>query len=301
MKKTFKILIINIFVIGLIILSAEIYCIYQTYTSLNWDNFKFKMHVSNILNSYFSHSLFDEYDFRGNNYPKSPTGKAPVTMVGCSYQYGLGLEDDDIPAAQISKETGRIVFNAGVNGGSPREILYILRNDELRTKLFDNRNDIEYVIYIYISHHLYRLYKDIRPYTYSPYFKVKNSKLEYYEPNFIKGHSYLYRKFTDFKYTEEDLSTISDSHELFYIYMKEINAEIKKHFPEAKFVILVYDDLTRNDWERIENEGIKVIKVSDLSDKNFKDREYRQSETNFHPKAIVWKILIPKIVKILNL
>lgn len=301
MNRFLKILFVNIFIIIGIILAAEIYCIVLTYRSLHWDNFKFYMHVENIINSYISPSFFKDYDFRGNIYPKNPTNKAPVAMVGCSYTYGLGLDDDDVPAAMIATKTGRTVYNAGVNGGSPREILYILRNDNLRSKLFDDRTDIEYVIYTYISHHLYRLYKDTRPYTYSPYFKVKNSELEYYKPNFFIANSYLYRKYTDLKYTEENLSTINGSHDLFFIYMKEINKEIKKHFPKAKFVIIVYDDLTQNDWEKIENEGIKVIKVSDLSDKDFKSIEYRQSITNYHPKAIVWEILIPKIIDILNL
>lgn len=301
MNKFLKIVLVNIFIIIGIVLAAEFYCIVVTYKSLHWDNFKFHMHVENIINSYISPSFFKDYDFRGNIYPEKPTNKAPIAMVGCSYTYGLGLDDNDVPAAMISKETGRIVYNAGVNGGSPREILYILRNDDLRSKLFDNRTDIEYVIYTYISHHLYRLYKDIRPYTYSPYFRVKNSELEYYKPNFLIAKSYLYRKYTDLKYTEEDLSTINGSHDLFFIYMKEINKEIKKHFPNAKFVIIVYDDLTQNDWDKIEKEGIKVIKVSNLSDKDFKSIEYRQSANNYHPKAIVWRILIPKIVGILNL
>lgn len=296
MKNFIKILFINIFLICTIILTVEIICICKTYKVQNWENFKFKTHIQNIIKSYTDHKYFQEYEFRSATI--GDNNKKPIAIMGCSYVYGLGLQDNETISYTLSKITNRTTYNLGVMATSPREILYILRNDTLRKKLFNNQNNFEYIIYPYISDHRYRLYTDIKPYTYSPYFKETKNGLKFYEKNKIIGNSYIYKKFLHLKY-----ANINDTEafRLFCVYMKEINKEVKKHFPNTKFVILVYEDYLNENWNSLKEYGIVIIKVKDMLDIDVKSPEYTISPTDVHPNKKVWEIIVPGLAKELEL
>ncbi len=296
MKKFFKILSINIFLILVIILLAEITCICLTYKIQNWENFNFGNHIEKIINSYINHKYFEEYDFRPVSYGK--IFKKPIIIVGCSYAYGLGLNENETISSLISNKTNRTVYNLGVKATSTREILYILRNNDLRNKLLDNQNNFEYVIYPYISNHRYRLYTDIKPYTYSPYFKETENGLEYYEKNKLIANSYIYKKFLDWKYSEINNK---EAFRLMCVYLKEINKEIKKHYPDTKFVVLIYEDYLNENWNILDKEGIIIVKVKDIAKIDVKSPEYTLSPNDFHPNAKAWQVIVPKLIEELKL
>ena len=296
MKKFFKIFFINIIFIFAIILSAEIICICITFKIQNWENFKFKEHITRIIKSYTNHKYFEEYDFRPVAIGKN--NKKPIVIVGCSYAYGLRLDENETISAVLSDKTDRTVYNLGGIATSVREILYIFRNDNLRNKLLNNQDNFEYVIYPYISNHRYRLYTDIKPYTYSPYFKETKNGLEYYEKNKLIANSYIYKKFLDWKYSE---IYYTEAFRLMCVYLKEINKEIKKHYPNTKFVVLVYEDYLNEKWNILEKEGIIIVKVKDIANIDVKSPEYTISPKDFHPNAKAWQVIVPKLVEELNL
>lgn len=63
--------------------------------------------------------------FRGEAWP--PHGAGELVMVGDSQVFGLGVEEDQTIAAQLAKQTGRVVLNAGVPTYGPREYLAVAR------------------------------------------------------------------------------------------------------------------------------------------------------------------------------
>lgn len=77
---------------------------------------------------------YREYDFSGKisydfREPIIGTGKESIILSGCSFTYGLGLESDENFSGQLAKHLKKYsVYNIGVNGASPREALYLLRN-----------------------------------------------------------------------------------------------------------------------------------------------------------------------------
>ena len=299
-KKYLKILLINIIIIVLIVLSIEFILIYSTFKAQNWGNASFKLHALRQFQSYFTYEYFDiNKDFRSSSYTKISENKAPIAVMGCSFVYGYKLEDDETFSAQLSKYTERPVYNLGVIGTSPRDILYILENDNLRNSLI--KEAPEYIIYPYISHHLARLYTDIRFYKPCPYYRYKDGKLEYYRKNSLIINSQIYRKILELKYKK-----VSDDEafSLFCIYMKQINEEIKKHYPNAKFVILVYEDNvpdTHHNWDLLKDYGITVLNASEITGEDIYTTPYFVAQNDTHPNAKAWAAIVPALSKELNL
>ena len=218
--------------------------------------------------------------------------------MGCSYAYGLWLDDTETLASTISEKTDRSVYNLGVIGTSPREMLYILRDKKLRNNQLNNQKDFKYIIYPYISHHLFRLYIDTKSYTCSPYYKQTKDGLEFYRKNPQICNLYTYKKLLELKYSQINNK---ESFKLFCLYMKEINKEIKENFNNTKFVILVYEDYIGQNWQLLEKEGVIIIKVKDLIKTEIIQPQYTISETDIHPNAKAWETIVPELIKELNL
>ncbi|MBQ9245263.1 hypothetical protein IJ182_03240 [bacterium] len=273
-------------------------CIKFTFKIRHVEYADISKYIEKVIETYTSNSFFKDYDFRPVSYPSNPTGKLPIATIGCSFTYGLYLNQEDTFASQLANFTGRTVYNLGVVAASPREILYILRNDELRNELLYNEQNLEYIIYPFISNHLQRLYMNIRLNPLTPYFKLKDGSLEFYDKNHFIQKSYIFRLLYELKYKEKD---DLEAYNLFTIYMKEANKEIKKHYPSAKFVILVYEDYLDHDWKELENEGIIVIKVKDMTVIDVYSSQYSQSAIDSHPNKLAWEKIIPILAEKLNL
>ncbi len=299
-KKYLKILLINIIIILFIVISVEFIFIYSTYKAQNWGNTLFRYHLYRQIKSYVTFQYFDtQKDFRPSSYPDTPSNKPPLAVIGCSFVYGYKLNENETISAQLSKYTGRTVYNLGIVGASPREILYMMENDNIRNKLI--KEAPEYIIYPYISHHLARLYTDIRFYKPCPYYKLKNSKLEYYHKNSLIINSQIYRKILELKYKN---ITDDEAFGLFCIYMKQINEEIKKHYPNTKFVILIYEDNvpdTHHNWNLLKDYGIIVLNASEIAGENIYTTPYFIAPNDTHPNAKAWETIVPALSKELNL
>lgn len=241
----------------------------------------------------------EDYSFAGNN-PET-FKKKPIVLVGCSYTYGQHLEDKYAFHNVLAKYTKRFVYNLGVCGGSPREILFILRNNKIINRTIKNKN-IDYVIYTYIQDHKHRLYTDITLNT--PHFKKTDNgnALKFYKGSSYFYRTYTYRNFTDFIYM--NFISSKTKYDLFNLYIKEITKEIKNLFGEnTKFVILVYniseDDIPS--FDKLSKEGIIIINLNDLLNIDLYDQAYTISKDDYHPNAKAWEIIVPAIAKELNL
>ena len=305
LKKYLKIFIVNFFIILFILITVEFILVYALFKEQNWERTPFKYHLANQVKAYFSNKYFDiNKEIRKASYPENPSGKPPVAIMGCSYAYGLKLNDEETFAAQLSQYTGRTVYNLGIVGTSPREILYILENDELRSTLI--KEEPEYIIYPYISHHLKRLYTDIRFYANSPYYRLTDGKLQYYNKNKFITSSMIYRKILEYK--QRKMSD-DEAFALFCIYMKQISEEVKRHYKNTKFVILIYEDADGNsgnvlnenhNWQPLIQDGIIVLNASKITNVGLHNPEYK-IQNDKHPNALAWSLVVPAISNELGL
>ena len=89
------------------------------------------------------------------------------------------------------------------------------------------------------------------------------------------------------------------------LYFKEIKKEILKNFPGSKFIILIYDYKGIDNELKIKELGMneiadKVIILNDIVDIDLTSSKYKIDD-NLHPNAEAWQIIVPELVKELEL
>lgn len=309
MKKIFKIVLINIILIIFFVCSIEFIALYTFYRekvfNIYNDNFQynteFKYYFKHLFNKYKNKNyvLYDEFrPAVGTEY-----NEPAILLLGCSYTYGSILPEEETFQYKLSQKTKRPVYNFGVEGASAKEMLYILRNDELRNKLLNNNNNIEYVIFTYITDHIPRLYAPVyrRPSpTFTPSKDFSELKLKDKKSLFYRCYIYFFIS-RHFAFKEENYH---NSFNLIHLYFKEIKRETEKHFKsnskKPQFVVLIYDDYSKFPWAQLEEDGIKVIFAEKITQTNLKESKYR-IPNDYHPSSKAWDIIVPALVKELNI
>lgn len=309
MKKIFKIVLTNLLLILIVVCSIEFIALYTFYREKVLETYNDDLPYNTEFKYYFK-SLFDKYkrnkyifcnEFRpavGTEY-----NEPAILLLGCSYTYGSILQLEETFQYKLSKKTKRPVYNFGLEGASANEMLYILRNDELRNKLLNNNNNIEYVIFTYITDHIPRLYAPVyrRP---SPVFIPSKDFLELKLKN---EKSLLYRSYFYFfisRYFASKEDKYENSFNLVHLYLKEMKKETEKHFKnnnkKPQFVVLIYDDYIGYPWEQLEEDGIKVLFAEKITQTDLKESKYR-IPNDHHPSSKAWDIIVPALVKELNI
>lgn len=274
--------IYNLLSILLIFILAELACIHY-----DCRIFRKEKNSNDYICSVYSKKLLD---FPTRQPCITNSEQPAVLVIGCSFGYGLNLEDKDCFHYILSQITGRSVFNISLPSGSPREMLYMLEN---RIKI--PSPPVDYVIYVFIPDHIRRLYYDLN--INAPKYKYNNkTKKLVFEKDKLYQHSFLY---LDFGLVKHNLATKKEKTKLFYTYIKQINEKIKQLYPNSKFVILMYSESYEINWKDIENAGIKLIHIN--RNGKYDKSEYILSNEDCHPNAKAWHEITPKIVKELNL
>ena len=89
---------------------------------------------------------------------------------------------------------------------------------------------------------------------------------------------------------------------LFNKIMFESIKKTKEYYPDSKFIMIEFPDLSRNELpeyeiKQIESYGVNVVKVTDLaSDIDIYDKKYWLSD-DIHPSEALWDIILPRLVK----
>lgn len=299
MKKIF----FNIFLLIIFILIAEIIA-FILHSKPDVDEIKLLYKKSTLqavlitINNFYNPWAYNRIYYKNTEFRKPIIKNIPnnkeIALYGCSFTHGFSLPDNETFNSYLAKYTNYDIYNYGLSGGCPREILYILSH--LNNKNFNTK----YVIYTYIPHHKARLYINYRPKV--PFYVRYNDGLKYlkYNPIYFSSLMFYIQKYIFYKYI-----VFSNKKEMLLLtYLQEIQKQVKAKYPNAEFITLVYCDYdnenSQNMWAEAKKMGIKVIKVSDIVDVNIDDEEYK-IPNDFHPNAKAWEVIVPALAKELNL
>ncbi len=294
MKKVLKLILINAGILFICFAILE-FCLYHNFHS-HHPEFKYtikRFNYDNIL------KLYPLRPFEGLEY-----NARPIIITGCSYAYGQGLEREQTFGYKLSKLTKRPVYNYSLYGKGLQNTLYMLQND-----MFDKSiKDPEYVIYVFMSDQIRRLYTTVCLNDYSgyPVYKVKKDgsvelKSKYY-PVYMQFYTYYLLKNIYFMYFDQD--NLKKHSRLINAYFLAIHKEIKKKYPNAKFVILMYNDIGNHFGLRmkpLKEDGIDIIFTSQLTRINLCGQGFHLAEDDYHPSEEAWDIVTPALAKRLNL
>ena len=262
---------------------------YDAYTFLPIKSFKEK--YENSLKKINKEELFRKDEIMNSN-------EREIVLFGCSFTYGVGLKENETFSHKLAGYTNRSVFNRGIPGCGANHMLYMLEKglstDIKNPKLF---------IYTYIEPHLYRLYT---PASYFHnlliYYKYKNGKLEQKNDlDLWHWHSYTLRTLYEQATYKNFWNTRTEKFEFLIKHLIRTNALIKEKYEESEFIMLVYNG--ENEIKEIENklkvEGIKIIYLSELTDKDLSKKPYILDDE--HPSEKAWDEIIPRLAKKLSL
>ncbi len=318
MKKLLKIFFINILILLILLLTAEIatYIVADLLYVKNAKLYKLPIEESELFYK-FNIKTFDEYYYAEiKNENKIPVGlkykKPPIVIFGCSYAYGTRLKDDQNFGYKLSTLTKRPVYNYSVVGGGIQHMLYLLRNPEF----YKYTPEPECIVFVFVpSLHIDRLYKySFYLWSKTLYLRYKysnNSLVQVKEfPKIIRS-LYIVKAFYNFKnrriiegeYSRENIEFASE-------HFIESQQEIKKHWKNTKLIVLYYNQeldnqeiLSANKISKsiLKEHGIITVDINDLSKENFAKKQYTLSEYDLHPNSKAWDVIVPKFVKTLNL
>ena len=260
----------------------------------------------------------EERQVFGENYKKRP-----IVILGCSYAYGHGIKNKETFLYKLSQITKRPIINFALCGDNAIESLKHLKNyinNDKKNK--ETIKNAEYVIYVYMHDHINRYLSTNFIYeNYFLIFPVKNIFLKkiieiptvrfllssYQIHKNIIGKDKNSNSYNNFLYNSEQ-------------YLKKImlimQNEIKTYSPNAKIIIILYDqklaqsydnlkikydtDIQNSKiWDELNNEtDMTIVHSKDLTgflfDKNYK---LKADIAPYHPNAKAWEVLTPKFAK----
>ena len=317
MKKIIKLLVINIIIIiSLILIIDYLYFKYDEHkyrikcekTGIPFDkHIEYKTYkilnpkdknTTNIYKSFIEEKLYQDTIYAENKEEE----KAPILLFGDSYTW---LEAHKELQYQLSQNTNRTVFNFAFWGWGAQHMLYLINNDNLYKVIDEYGKTPQIAVYTYIRNHQMRLtdvldyYLDIEPYL---EYREVNGKLQVKEYNFF--HKLLYRLYMYRRYRHErNLKKYhKTSHNQLYKIISESYYELKKHYPDIKFVIFEYYQNKEEDkkeeemFKKLEDIGIIYISTKDLTQEDLLDKKYT-TEDGYHPNSEAWNILCKPLAK----
>ena len=240
---------------------------------------------------------------------KANPDKQSIAIFGCSFTWGSFMKDNETFSALLSRYTDRTVYNRGLFGTGVPFLYYQLSDKNIQNEI----KNPKYIIYTLIDDHFYRSLT-VRSWCKDPMiqyrYKLKNGKLNLVRPVF-KPFYPLYSVFLLQKYFQDKEYWKGEFKDSFIKMIDESNKLIKEKFPQAEFIILVYQDkswdiATQKDIKQeilkhFEDEGIKVVYTDDLIGKGTLNDPKYISGDNFHPSPEAWKLITPKLVEALNM
>ena len=283
MKKFLKYTVVSTFLIAFLIVTVELSIIYKKF----WDNI------------YKSPYILKE-EFRKPAIFKN-SNKKSIVLMGDSFFQDKFLDEKFLANILLSKQTNRNVYNLAIEGASIAEVLYILRsydkNIELK-ELINGDTKIEHIIINYMPWHIKALY--LSPRELFPRFDKNKGEFILDKNPIYYTETYRTLKFYLGMHTPDKVPFISFN--LYALHIKEIKKEIEKIFgKDTKLSILVVKECGLENWEKLKQEGINVINLNEILGFDINTKEYQISDTNDHPNEKAWEVIVPALIKELDL
>ena len=238
--------------------------------------------------------------------------KKPIILMGCSFAYGTPLFENETLAYKLQDYSHRKVINLAYPTEGIQHVLYKIQHDEEFDK---NINDAKYVVYIFMTDHLRRMYSDyfsIFEKNKSLKYKKTKNGLELVDPDIVTAAdwiktTYTGRKFNDFLYT---LKSNNEKFDLLKLYLEECKKSIESKNPNCKMVVVVYNSsksyiknissFRTERWKELEDEGFKVINLDKNEYNYLAEREYVAND-ELHPSEKAWEKISHILINELNL
>lgn len=278
---------------------------------------KYSHDSNNIFhwNLYIKASKIKQFDdtykkLKSQNYFRNTiqnTNKPPILILGCSFGYGYLLEENQAFTYKLATKAERSVYNQSISSLGVQYFPYILEKFEINKEV----KDPEYIIFVFIENHINRLYRyfstDNNAYLDIRYKETPQGLKEIKHKYYIFEHSaiirYLQNKYAEYKYNHNSYDKNFDFMKLHFLKAQKL---AKEKFPNSKIVILKYEEnpdswyYNTERWNELEKQGFIIIGSYELTGKHLYENEYR-IKNDVHPNEKAWDLLVPKLVKKLNL
>ena len=296
---------INILLIIVAFIMIESYCFFQTKHENNvFKNQADKLEANNTRQFITKYKIMEDFNtqtFRPSYYIDN-SKKKPILWFGCSFAEGAGLSDEITPAYKIAHLTGRSCINKAKGATGTQFMYYQLNNDEIMS----DASDVDYIIYIFIWNHIQRLYNyQINPLIemFNLRYKIQNNKLELIKPFFKPIYSSFFIKRLLNRKVNNQARVEQYKFELFNKIMEESLKKAKLRYPNSKFIMVEFPELSRRelpDYEvkKLQDMGIIFVKFTDFIDKDIDiyDSKYWLSD-EIHPTSETWDLFLPGFTK----
>jgi len=219
--------------------------------------------------------------------------------LGCSYAYGQFLDKNKTISYQISKKAKRPVYNWSYPAWGIQHAYYTVQN---MPKI---KPEPEYIFYIFTDDHLRRIFVDCEfyeRYSENLQYKMKNGKLQRIDNRCsIFDNFYILYKIKDYftrniEYFQNYMYS-QKAQNLFKDYANGLKDKIREVYPNAKFVILLYDyNYVNNSIKKLDENDIKVLNINELCNTDFSEEIY-ELKNNYSPNELVWDKVSDALVK----
>lgn len=240
--------------------------------------------------------------------------KLPIVILGCSYAYGHGLKKEKTFPYVLSEITQRPVYNYSNCGGHGfGSLVFFLHN--IDTENSEETNKFKYFIYIYMWDHINRYMTIDFWMRYYNLFQEPTKTDKFLEKFYLLNYLNMKFKIRQImsEYPNSEQSSLIQKKIMLYMYQ-----EIKKISPDAKLIIIIYDEkipdwrggrqikyvsdvMNSHIWKELEEEtkgGIKVIHTKELTGFVFdKDWKLEADICDWHPNEKVWTYFTPLFAK----
>ena len=238
-------------------------------------------------------------------------------MFGCSYTYGQGIHKDKNFPSQLQKYTNRKTYSFADLGMEPDHLLkylYFINNIQI------DYNNFQYIIYIFMYDHINRVH------SLSLFSEFMNEKINKEKNKNIKNKILcLLHKFYTFKlfYNNRYIRDAEIKEEYLKWIIMKFCRMAEEIYPNSKFVLLLYDDITNSTYEFLSNKmketlqpeywtdlsdnGAIVISTKDLLGDILYLPQYQLSLDAYqtwlphHPNEKSWELIVPALSKKLGL
>ena len=322
MKNAKKIILINILLISAIFITAELISkhieqkeLVKTYLQQdkNIDISKIKLKYQPIHKFDYNKMIMSRVK---NRVYKGKSGKRPIITIGCSYTYGVGLDENQTFAYKLNKYTDRTTYNRGINSSGPQLVYRQLSDINFKKQI----PDAEYIIYTFLSYDhikrlfLYSLLCTKTSENITPRYYIKNDRLTEVNPVWYNMLFFsLGRKIITLKIKPEVENEFNSDYPLFFKTMEECVKISRTKYPDSKFVLLEMTHprsgeetnhntcFTKEQIMKLKNLGIIYINAEELVGHDFNDTTKYRIKDKDHPNEAVWDEIVPKLSRKLNL